>query len=373
MAGSSTAYFEVGKRLREYLVPIYVVEGDDVEVLREIFDRTNSTGKRLTRDEVFDALVGSKVVRGEHAGLELVNVALADLAFGRLEASTIHKAFEAIRGDRIGKSDPRQLDPIVAAEDLERTAAALRRAVEILQAAGIPHEAVLPYELPLVVLARFLAAHARPDERSRVLLRRWLWRGILSERFTGASASLQLHVDDVRESDEVGSVERLLLRTGTKARVDLSALATEPFSLATARGKAVACALLAQVPRSLVDGEKLVPHLLFDGDGSRAHRTIVDGSSSALGRSLSNRLFHPATGIAPRRLIAQCTDEGALASHGIDATARDALQRGDANAFLERRAATLTPMLSNFMRSKAEWERDDVPGLVALIAASALR
>lgn len=53
-------YFDVGKRIREYPLPIYLVEGDDVDVLREAFNRTNNTGKSLTREEVFDALLGSK-------------------------------------------------------------------------------------------------------------------------------------------------------------------------------------------------------------------------------------------------------------------------------------------------------------------------
>src|SRR5262249_29500862 len=157
-------YYEVGKRLREYLVPIYVVEGDDIQMLRHVFDRTNSTGKPLTRDEVFDALVGSRIAsNGE--GLGLVQDQLRDMGFGSIDRSTILKTFEAIRDEKIGKLDPRGLDPRAAEDDLLDTARALRNAVTFLQAIGVPHVAALPYELPLVVLARLFHLYESPDER----------------------------------------------------------------------------------------------------------------------------------------------------------------------------------------------------------------
>ncbi len=187
----------MGKRLREYKVAVYVVEGDDVEVLREVFDRVNSSGKPLNRDEVFDALVGSKVVDGDDAGLGLVTARLRDLDFGGLERDTIHNTLEAVRGDRIGKADPRAMTVDVVAEGLERSTAALRATMHFLRSvASVPHLAVMPYELPLVVLARFFSLFPAPTERSLSLLRRWLWRGSLNGALSGASGTLQRHVDD---------------------------------------------------------------------------------------------------------------------------------------------------------------------------------
>jgi hypothetical protein len=55
--------FEVGKRLREYKVPVYVIDTDDEEVLRSIFHRVNNSGKPLTWTEVHDALYGHKGCR----------------------------------------------------------------------------------------------------------------------------------------------------------------------------------------------------------------------------------------------------------------------------------------------------------------------
>ena len=56
----SAEYFEeatkIAKAIREYSIPAYIVKQEDEQVLRDIFDRMNNYGKRLTRAEVFSAL-----------------------------------------------------------------------------------------------------------------------------------------------------------------------------------------------------------------------------------------------------------------------------------------------------------------------------
>jgi hypothetical protein len=360
-------YFEVGRRLREYPLPIYVVEGEDLEVLRHVFDRTNSTGKSLTREDVFDALVGSRIVVGDYKGLELVNDQISDLGFGELDRSTILKAFEAIRGDTIGKSDPRSIATKSAEADLLRTAKAFRMTILFLrERAGVPHIAVAPYELPIIVLARFFSLFEKPAERSLVLLRRWLWRGAIAERLSGASGSIQQHVDDVKAGDEHGTVQALLRRTGVPVPPAPSRDTEEPFSIAHARGKMIVCALVAHHPRDLVSGEKLDASKLFERDLGGILRAIVPPRSMSLGRSFANRLLHPPRGVSPARLVMDSLDEGALASHGLERDAQRALRTGDAATFLSRRSAVLGRGKSEFFDRQAEWERDDAPPVVTL-------
>lgn len=359
-------YYEVGRRLREYLLPIYVLEGDDIEILRRVFDRTNSTGKPLSRDDVFDALVGSRIGSNGERGLGLVVEQLRDLDFGTIERSTILKAFEAIRGDRIGKLDPRGLDAQAAESDLLNTATALRMAVQFLQSIGVPHVGVLPYELPLVVLTRVFHLYAAPEEKSLILLKRWFWRGAVAEKHGGASSSLQQHVDDVQPSDERGSVKRLLERTGEPREPKLDGIARADVSVATAQGKTVLCALLSHKPRSLQSGERITTSELFADEGHETTLRIVQPAEAPLGSSISNRLMHPSVGVAPSRLIRECEDEGALASHGIDSTSRRALIKGAIDTFLERRATLLQSWIVDFVDIRAEWSRPDTPSIKSL-------
>jgi hypothetical protein len=278
-------------------------------------------------------------------------------------------AFEAIRGDKVGKLDPRTLEVTDAEADLIRTARALRATVTFLRAtAHVPHVAVRPYELPMVVLARFFALHDQPSERSLILLRRWLWRGSLGERLGGASGSMQQHVDDVT-TDEAESVQALLRRTGSPVGLSLDDAEwgrTIAASMASARGKAMICALLAQQPRSLVTGERLDASVLFCDGVTDVLRPILRGSSEVhAGRGVINTLLHP-SGSAARSLILECTDEASLFSHGIDHEAREGLRRGDVETFFTRRDASLRRSTEAFFARNTELERDDAPPIAAL-------
>lgn len=367
-------YYELGKRIREHKLGLYVVEHADIDALRHVFDRINSTGKSMRRDEVFDALIGSQIAQDGNTGLALVNAQLADLGFGEIEPSTILKAFEAIRGDKVGKLDPRKLEVADAEADLIRTANALRATVTFLRGtAHVPHVAVCPYELPMVVLARFFALHDQPSERSRILLRRWLWRGSLGERLGGASSSMQHHVDDVTQ-DEAASVQALLRRTGSPEGLSLDDPEwdrTIAANMASARGKAMICAMLAQQPRNLVSGERLDASALFGRGVTDALRPILRGSTSGAHSKLGviNKLLHPSG--SAKSLILECIDEAALFSHGIDAEARDGLRKGDVETFFSRRGASLRRSTQAFFARNTELERDDAPPIGALTRRSA--
>lgn len=76
--------FTLGRRIREYEIPAYLVRTAREETLREVFGRTNSTGKRLKQTEVFDALHGA---RGQPRPATITQIvsSLETLDFGRVE------------------------------------------------------------------------------------------------------------------------------------------------------------------------------------------------------------------------------------------------------------------------------------------------
>lgn len=234
--------------------------------------------------------------------------------------------------------------------------------------ARIPRVEVCPYELPLVVLARFFSLHKEPSQRTRMLLKRWLWRGSLAERLSGASGSMQQHVDDIGD-DEDGSVQALLHRTGSPTDVALDDWSrTASARVATARGKMLVCALLARHPRDLQTGDRLDVREIFR-DNKACLRAIV--RESAAGRGIANKLLHPATPTGARQLILECSDEAALVSHGIHDDARGALRAGEAKKFYALRSEVLRRSTVAFFEQQAEIVRDDTPSLAALTRRSA--
>lgn len=364
------AYFDLGKQLREYQLPLYEVDGADEETLRHVFDRVNTSGRPMQRDEVFNALVGSKI--GEGRDLAWSTRATVERGFGAIKAGTLLNALEAIDGTRVGGLDPHTFSVQAAAIAVQALRPALGAVAQFLQANGVPHASLCAYELPLIVLARFWALFPRPSDRSRRLLARWYWRGAVDERHGSASNAVQRHLDEIRDGDEEGSVARLLTHASEvperNARPSSGA-----FSLNGARGKVHACALLHQRPRDLRTGEVLTLDDLFGGEGERDGATGLlqrvvpqtrDAGSESWFPSLATKLIHPP--VRNWRVAIGEADVGALASHGIDEAARDSLLRGDAEAFVARRAAVLEGWVAAFVDARTERERDDAPSIAHL-------
>lgn len=357
--------FELGKRLREFEIPSYIVETDNDAVLREIFKRINSTGKALEEFEVFDALVGSTLAEG---GLSGLNHRVAYLNFGALdEESVLHRSFEAIADLPLGRRQSSSLSHDEAATNLRKTERALVMAIEFLRTdAGIPHADLLPYSLSLVVLAKFFALFPEASRSARRRLRRWLWRASLLGALTGASGTLEQFVRMVHE-DEHGSITRLMedFREPSGEPFHLS----RPLSRSSARGKLELCALVALRPRDPQTGEPYDIGALFMHGAEKAVRRLVGSSEApddagALAQTLADRV------IAPRRVtlrvLCSATDASARESHAIDQRVLDAARAGDLAGALDGRYAILEQWVQRWFESMADLGIRDVPPVSSL-------
>ncbi|HVJ94569.1 MAG TPA: DUF262 domain-containing protein [Labilithrix sp.] len=355
---------ECGKRLREYQLPVYIVETSDEDVLREIFDRINRTGRRLDDTDVFTALFATKGAQGERLDLGHVARRVARLGFGTFEEKTVLLSLRAVMDLPLDKDFTRSMERAGSAAALMQTEAALERTARFLREAGIPHVALLPYSLIAVVLARFFDRHPEPRARNLVLLRRWLWRGSLAGKLTGATVSLRQHVEAV-SSDEDASAQALL-RLDSVAE-DGPVLDLGVFRLDTAKSKLAACALASLHPRDLRSGEVLDVAALFDIDPKRPLPEICAGLSSEHAKSVVNRLLHPPMRGKDAAKAVLEADPLLLASHTIPVEARAALARGEADTFLAIRAVQMRAVFERFFRSQAEYGADDSPALDSIV------
>jgi hypothetical protein len=218
--------FELAKNLRQFAIPAYQVVQDDTHVLRDIFDRMNNYGKRLSRAEIFSALNAGDE---SDAGYTLTIDQIADhvddqLSFGRVDADTVLRAILARRGPDVQREirlefddDNRRGDVEFRDEDRDSAFAAgeeaLIRAVRFLQWIGVPHVALLAYRYLLIVLTRVFGYYPEPDPVNLRLLGRWYWRaavlgpGIFKGSTTGA---MRILCTRIRPGDLSGSIRDLL-------------------------------------------------------------------------------------------------------------------------------------------------------------------
>ncbi len=379
----------VSKALRDLRLPAYVVRQDDEEVLRGIFDRMNTAGKKLTRGEVFAALRRSDGTRDETTLSSVAEQVQLQTGFGVLDESAVMQVILARRGADVRReirnefeTTARGRDPFAAREPEDEAyrlgADAAVLAVEFVQrVVRVPHQALLPYQYPLITLARFFAHHPHPAPRHERLLRRFFWRavvkgpGLVRGNTTGVSRMLNRRV--VPE-DEVASITGLM----TTVAGDRPAYPpVDPLRTNSAASKMLLCAMWGHGPRSLTDGSCVE---VEDLRGVLAdHQTAADvvvpilvgRRAAGHDRDAGNRLL--LVPLEDRESDAIEALSGAtadvLTSHLLEPEDVTAMSNGDALRSVQGRTERLEQLLRVFLDRMCEWEQEDTPDLEMLVGA----
>ena len=160
--------------IREYRISAYIVAEDDESLLREVFFRINSSGKPMTRAQVFHALYASDTAPG--SPLAVVRE-LSRLRFGAIDENRVLQSLLAIRGGDVHRDFHDEFNAEDDPSDwYDRTEQALAKAIQFLRSENIPRVELMPYTWPIPVLATFFYLHPEPSPWIRRLLARWLWR-----------------------------------------------------------------------------------------------------------------------------------------------------------------------------------------------------
>ncbi len=361
--------FDAGRRLREYRVPLYVVDTDDEDLLREIFVRINETGRKLAWNEVHDALFGG--AGGPPSTLEELADQLAELGMGKPpNQGLLQPCLVAVRG----------LDPTQTFGELrgnldgavEEALPAMRRVLSFLRTrAAIPHLRLLPLAAPLAPLARFFAVHPEPLARTRELLVRWLWRSLFGPRRYDERTLQRRGVRAVGD-DEEDSVQKLLALV-TNERTSSFTLPAA-FDARAAESRLALLGMTSLSPRDLTAGVPVDVAALIEAADTGAFRRIVS-STGGLGRSPANRVIHPGAGTA-RADIEECIeregeDSEVLRSHAVSPIAANALRSGDLESFLDERRAFIEEAVGHLAERLCGWDRSDRPSIEHLLGQAA--
>ena len=356
---------QLGKRLREYQIPAYLVVTEHEAAVREIFRRANDTGRRMEEHEVFNA-IHSQSDMPAPANVRDVAASLARLQFGGPDEATLLQMLQAIRGVDATKERAPQLGPDAHEKMVELQRSAEATIAFLRRDANIPHASLLPYQQPLLALARLFARFPEPQARSRELLARWLWRGALTGAHTGATVRTREMIAAI-QNDEAAAVTALLqtLPPRPSEPPDLD----DAFKWQAARSKVQVLALLDLGPRDLATGAYVItPQVLTDPVGEGQHeetawlrmvRKIIDRPHSGL----DNQMLHAATRRGLVHAIIDCEDRVRLTSHGISDAARHALRFGREDEFLALRTKSLRALVQEFTERRAEWDELDSPAV----------
>ncbi|MGV9265142.1 DUF262 domain-containing protein [Kitasatospora sp. NPDC003701] len=390
---------EVSTKLRQYKVPAYLVRQDDLDILTDIFDRMNNYGRRLNRAEIFTAL-NAGAEEGSETRLNFARISdnvAARTLFGTIDVNTVLASFLARRGPdptrdirtefssemrRSGLEFPME-DEQTAYREAEE--ALVRAVIFLIEVAGVPHIALLPYRAQLVVLTRFFAHFPEPGSNTLRLLRRLFWRlsiagpSVFRGSFTQFSRILS---NKIRRGDEEGSVQALL---ETMKDAVHSPPSPDRFRTNEATAKIVLSAWWSLRPRSIASGLPADVQSLSSVLGDE--QTPVSATPYLFPRLnepgekdkrlwAANRIFLPFGEDLPSEVIRMLTEpridldqtiqQAVLESHLIDDRALEALSRGDRIGFLQARQQRIRTQLEDFLARMTEWKYEDTPSLDAL-------
>lgn len=349
--------------LRDVEVPASVMEHADEGVLRMVFDRINSAGKRLRGSEIFDAIHGST------GGHSLTIGAIADRLdqatdFGRLDEQIVYQAILVRRHPDVTRdahtefsAERSSLSAFGAeaqSDAYKRTEAALERVIRFLQdRAGIPHFTFVPFRFHLLVLTRFFALFETPSPRNIELLSRWFWRSTAAASrlgYTGSTGDIRTLAGLVEVNDESGSVQRLLAATAPNEPVPTPSL--DKFRTNHSSGKVILAALWARGPMDPVTGKVLEISDLAQ---------YLAGESSSVGVALEvfpRRSLGLRASSAANRVVATVDRDIFLGALGtvealdsllLNQAMLDAINRGDHEEFLSLRSDCLEQYLRSFL------------------------
>lgn len=377
-ASDRQAVIRLGENIREYQVPAYVLATEDERSVREIFRRAHKTGKQMNDSDVFNALHHA-LAGPAPASLGDVAASLAALNFGPLEDSTLYDMLLAARGADQSRNRLPELSSAEAhraMQDLERSA---RATITFLRDdVGIPHISLLPYQQPLLALARLFHRHPQLHPRSRDLLRRWLWRGAITGAHSGTAIQTRQMLSSIGD-DEHRAVQALL---GTVPSRCPGPVQLEEFNFRDARCKIELLALLQLRPLDLRSGEPVdaaarqswsaEPDEPDGGAPEPVDRAVYERlvrpiclDATELQRSLANRMLHPGLRGGLARAVVACEDPAILASHAISPEARRALEFDRHHEFLRMRRDALASLVHEFTDQRAAWGELDFPPVEA--------
>ena len=348
--------FEAGRRLREYQVPQYVLSTHDEADIQRIFFRVNTAGKAMKWEDVHHALFADP--HNEPSTPKGVAESVSQLGMGTPRASDLQAIMNAVVGlDPAGKMAEyaerfpdklRESGPL-AARGLSRALAFLRDDV------GVPHIRLVPHwASTMPVLARFFVLHPEPSERSRIRLRRWLWRGGFRESTERRSLLRAVVREEGSEDDYLQKLMRMLPDPTPW-------ILGEKFDARSANSRELMLALSMLNPLTLTGAPIDLTTVINERDLD-AFSYLVDGVGSAP----ENRVL---------ALDAACSDWAAasnevLGSHCLTREIAVALETSPSAALSERRLL-LEERVRQIFNQRAEWDQTDRPSIQTLLRLGA--
>jgi len=376
-----TQYFEKAESLlnsvKDYKMAAVTIGDMKIGEVAPIFERINSTGRRLT---IYD-LMRAATWRGDfdlNDTVKAIRDSLQEKAFERVPETHILRNISASAGYGIDKVDIENLRN-TNSNNLRRAAnecvKAYQLAVDFLtNELPISSHAYLPYALQLTHLVEFFRLRPNPTLEQREKLKRWMWRTSLSRYFRSSNTTQNTSDLANMRAFAKGEVHDLELDKPTNYKSFVS----DNFALNKATSKTFALLLANNKPRSFLDGSPIntyqalavvnrheyhhiFPQAYLKSSGLKQKAIDVHINICLLSKGNNTTISNKRPSVYFKELATQLGDnlQSVLSSNYIGMDAYEAGLRDDYDAFLKFRSEMLINAARLLAGSQADNETDD--------------
>lgn len=244
------------RTIKDYKVAVVKIGDMSIEQVAPIFERINSTGRKLT---IVDLMMAATWSNGFDLSSEIKNIQDSCNAknFSSISEQAILRSIAASADLGVNKDDIQKLRTLntdqlnLAVNDCGR---AFEKAVEWLKAELFISDAnYLPYGLFLTYLVEFFRKNQEPDEVKLNEIKAWFWYTSTTLHFGGASTG-DISRDLANIRDFSTSLKPQLFKRGT---IDIGNLIYDKFNLKNASSTAFCLILLSKTPTTTLAGKPL--------------------------------------------------------------------------------------------------------------------
>ncbi|HAW91381.1 MULTISPECIES: GmrSD restriction endonuclease domain-containing protein [unclassified Arsukibacterium] len=244
------------KSIKDYKIAVVKIGDMTIEEVAPIFERINSTGRKLT---IVDLMMAATWSNGFDLSNEIEKITeVANyLGFDDVDSSIILRSISASAGLGVNKDDIRKLrdkSPEALKVACDDTRKAIDKAVNFLKSEiGVYDFSFVPYGLQFTFLCEMFRLLDNVNLNNIEHIKQWFWFTSVT-RYYGTSNTGQITQDlSTVRAFSSGKIERLF----ESKRIDISQLLFDKFNLRNATSTTFALLLNKENPSKTIFGEEL--------------------------------------------------------------------------------------------------------------------
>ncbi|MBN2981570.1 DUF262 domain-containing protein [Cohnella algarum] len=244
------------KSIKDYKIAAVTIGDMSINEVAPIFERINSTGRRLTMVDLMRAATWSGQFDLNDT-IDSIRTSLSIQRFEDVPETEIVRNLSSCAGFGINKDDIEKLrgcDPAVLKEAGEKCKNAYEHAVDfITRELPVTSHDYIPYSLQVTMIVDFFDKCPRPTFEQREQLKQWFWKTSIS-RYFAAFNTAQLAIDLRNVQDFALNIQSQLRFTRL---IDFENFSNDSFRLNKATSKTFGLLLASNKPLSLLDGTSI--------------------------------------------------------------------------------------------------------------------